>query len=207
MIEVVGMSVGELQSNCYLILHNEQKHCVIVDPGADPQFIIKKIDETGCKPVLLINTHGHVDHIGGNKVIKEHYQIPLAIHTSDAQMLVDPEANLSSFIQLAVTSPPADILLNDGDTLDFADTKIEVRHTPGHSPGGISLLIENHLITGDALFLGTIGRTDLPGCSHETLIEAIKSKILSLPDDVIVYPGHGPTTTVGEERQNNPYLQ
>ncbi len=206
MIEIMGMPVGPLQSNCYLILCTKTQQCVIVDPGEEPDAIVNMVNMNKAEPVLIINTHGHGDHIGANRAIKERYDIPLAIHEDDARMLTDPQFNMSALLGFNITSPPADILLKDGDRQEFADTSIEILHTPGHSPGGISLLIENHLLSGDALFNSSIGRSDIPGASHEQLIRGIKEKLMALPDDTIVYPGHGPTTTIGEERQNNPFL-
>ena len=122
-------------------------------------------------------------------------------------MLTDPVKNLSSACGFSIASPPPDILLDDGDKIEFEEGIITVLHTPGHSPGGISLYLEPHLISGDTLFKDSVGRTDFPGCSHNCLIESIQKKIMTLPDDTIVYPGHGPNTTVGEERRNNPFLR
>lgn len=206
MLKIEQITVGPLQSNCYIVMCPDTHQAVVVDPGGEADKILETIRELGAKPVMILNTHGHGDHIEANDTIKQTFDIPLAIHEGDAHMLTDPNSNFSAYLGAPITSPVADRILRDGDEVDFAGRKIKVLHTPGHSPGGISLLIENHLFSGDALFKMTVGRTDFPGASHEVLIKGIKEKILSLDDEILVYPGHGPITTVGEERRNNPYL-
>ncbi len=206
MLKIESIIVGPLQSNCFILMCPETREAVIIDPGDEADKIINTIQTLNAEPVSIINTHGHGDHIGANGKIKERYDIPLAIHEGDAPMLTDPNANFSAFLGVPIISPKADRLLNDGDELDWANRKIKVLHTPGHSPGGISLFVENHLFSGDALFKMTIGRTDIPGASHEVLLKGIREKILTLDDETLIYPGHGPMTTVGEERRNNPFL-
>lgn len=206
-VQVEQLVVGFLESNCYIAYCTESRKAIIIDPGEDADNILEIIERLNLKPAMIVNTHAHGDHIGAIREIKERFDIPLAIHEADAEMLVNPNLNLSSMFGLPIAAPPADILLKDNDTIEFEDRVIKVLHTPGHTPGGISLLLDKHLFTGDALFRMTIGRTDFPGASHEQLIQAIRDKILPLPDDTIVYPGHGGTTTVGDERKDNPYLQ
>lgn len=207
MLQVVTLPVGPLQSNCYIVYSQDAMEAIVVDPGEDAAKIIEVIADYKIKPTLIINTHGHGDHIGANGVIKNEYKIPLAIHPGDAPMLTDPFENLSAYMGMNITSPPADILLQDGDIRRCADNEIQVLHTPGHSPGGISLYADGFVITGDALFRLSVGRTDLPGTSHERLVQGIREKLFTLPDDTVVYPGHGPSTTIEFERRNNPFLQ
>lgn len=207
MLDVISFPVGALLSNCYLLFDTETRNTIVIDPGDDARLIQEAIAEDGLKPVKIINTHGHGDHIAANEAIKAAYDIPLLIHAGDAPMLTNPDLNLSTFVGAAVLSPVADQELNDGDTISFEDETIHVLHTPGHSPGGITLYVGNFAFTGDALFRGSIGRTDLPGCSHEVLINAIRDKLLPLPDETIVYPGHGHPSTIGHEKETNPFLQ
>ncbi len=206
MLQTITLAVGPLQSNCYLLYDDETNDAAIIDPGADGERIEAVISEHALNPLLILNTHGHGDHIAANRHVKELYNVPLMIHAGDAPMLTDPQQNLSHFMGVPITSPAADRQLNDGDELEFGERTIKTYHTPGHSPGGVSFHIENYLFVGDALFKESVGRSDLPGASHEVLIEAIRSQLLVLPDDTIVYPGHGPSTTIGGEKQNNPFL-
>ncbi len=206
-IEIIQIPVGKLQSNCYIIYLKESKKALIIDPGEQGPTIVKTIKELNLKPSWIILTHGHGDHIGAIGFMKDQFDLKIAIHRDEELMLSDARANLSGIFGEPVLAPPADKLLDDGDEIDFEGLTIKVLHTPGHSPGSVSFLLDNHLFTGDALFKDTVGRTDLPGGSHVKLTQSIRDKILVLNDDIIVYPGHGPTTTVGEERRNNPYLQ
>ncbi len=206
MLNVIGFPVGLLQSNCYLLFDEESRQTAVIDPGDEGDNIIQTIKDNNLQPILIINTHGHGDHIGANQFIKRTFNIPLAIHKDDAIMLKDANENLSGLFGPPILSPGADRLLEDNEEIEFGGQTIKVLHTPGHSPGGCSLLIENHLFSGDALFKMSIGRTDFPKASHERLMRGIIDKILSLPEETIVYPGHGPTTTVGEEKRNNPFI-
>ncbi|MGC9329078.1 MAG: MBL fold metallo-hydrolase [Candidatus Hinthialibacter sp.] len=206
-IRVVQIPVGALRANCYLVYDDKSRQTVVIDPGDESETILSRIQELQIKPVLILLTHGHGDHIGAVGDLKNAFQIPVAVHREEANMLLDAQANLSGLFGEPVLSPPADRLLKDGDEIEFGDHIITVAHTPGHSPGGVCFGLNNHLFTGDALFKETVGRTDLPGGSHVRLIRSIREKILSLSDDVILYPGHGPITSVGEERRSNPYLR
>ncbi|MDP8242468.1 MAG: MBL fold metallo-hydrolase [Candidatus Hinthialibacter antarcticus] len=206
MLQTITLAVGPLQSNCYLLFDDETQNAVVIDPGADGPQIEAAIRERGLTPLMVLNTHGHGDHIAANGHIKDAFDVPLMIHGGDAPMLTDPEKNLSIFLGTPITSPAADRELNDGDSLEFGDHAIRVYHTPGHSPGGVSFYIGNLLFPGDALFKQSVGRSDLPGASHEVLIAGIRNQLLVLPDDTIVYPGHGPATTIGDEKLDNPFL-
>ncbi len=205
MIEVITLKVGQWETNCYLVTPEGGEKSMIIDPGAEPERILSQAEGLTIK--YIINTHGHSDHIGANGKIKESTGAPLLIHRDDASMLVHPEKNLSLLWGQEVISPLADRLLEGGEKIELAGMVWRVIHTPGHSPGGISLLGEHWLFSGDTLFAGSVGRTDLPGASWEVLLKSIREELLTLDDEVTVYPGHGPSTTIGEERRWNPFLQ
>jgi len=186
-------TVGWLSTNCYVVGCEETKEAVVIDPGMDSERetgpILDFIKQNGFRIKYIINTHGHPDHISGNAVMKEATGAPILIHENDAERV------------------QADRKLHDGDALQVGTFKLVVLHTPGHTPDGISLLGDNVVFTGDALFAGSIGRTDFLGGSFKELINSIKTKLLSLPDSFKVYSGHGPSTTIGEEKKHNPFLQ
>ena len=198
--------VGALETNCYLVYCEETRACAVVDPGAEHERIFPVIFEEGLTPIVLINTHGHIDHIGANKDIKEHFGVPLYIHAGDSQMLGKVQQLELSLFLGAQDSPPADHLMTDGEEVRIGNGSLRVLHTPGHSPGSVSLLGDGFLLSGDTLFMEGVGRTDLPGGSQKQLEQSIREKIMTLPDEIVVLPGHGPHTTVGQERANNPFL-
>lgn len=205
--------VGEIQTNCYIVSCVKTNKAAIIDPGGDADVIINKVNKSGLMPEYIINTHGHGDHMGANKEVKAAFpKAKLCVHKLDASMLADSAKNLSIMIGPGVVSPKADVILEEGDTVEFGMVKFEVLHLPGHTPGGIGLLWKNTgkkhyvLFSGDALFEGSVGRTDFPGGSHDTLIKSIKEKLLVLPGNTEVYPGHGPATSIGNEKQINPFL-
>lgn len=206
MLEVICLPVGSLLSNCYVLYDTESLEAIIIDPGDDGERIVEEIERRSLKPCMIVNTHGHGDHIGANEHVKNHFSIPLLIHRDDAPMLANPDLNLSTFVGAAILSPEPDRLLDDDDTITFGEHTINVLHTPGHSPGGISLQVEDIVFTGDALFQGSVGRTDLPGCSHERLLKGVRTHLLALPDDTRIFPGHGMPSTIGEEKAGNPFL-
>ncbi len=199
--------VGPFDVNTYIVIDPDSRDAVIIDPGAEAMRILTEAEALDARPTLILNTHTHGDHIGANEAIKSAVMAPLAVHHLEAEYLMDPEVNLSASLGMPIISPPADILLEHGDRLLVGNLEVGVRHTPGHSPGGTSFLIGNSLFCGDVLFRGGIGRTDLPGGDAERLLESIQREILTLPDDTKVYPGHGPSTSVGEERADNPFLR
>lgn len=199
--------VGALETNCYLVYCEETRESAIVDPGGDPERIIRKIGELGLKPVILINTHGHVDHVGANVDIKEKYDIPLCIHSSDSKMLDNIIASAMGLFLGAKKSPKPDKFCEEGEKIPIGNSSLEVIHTPGHSPGSISLSGDGFLLSGDLLFCGGVGRTDLPGGSWSVLEDSIRNKIFNFPDETIVLPGHGPATTVGQEKMANPFIR
>ena len=198
--------VGALETNCYLVYCEETRACAVIDPGADPEKIILAIADLELKPAVVLNTHGHVDHIGGNSDIVRKYAVPLAMHDADTGML-----QVSDYIELSLllgakNSPPPDRLLAEGDEVAFGRASLRVVHIPGHTPGSIGFVAGGVLFSGDTLFCGGVGRTDLPGGSWKDLERSIRERILTLPEETIVLPGHGPWTTVEQERNSNPFL-
>jgi len=198
--------VGALETNCYLVYCEETLQCAVVDPGAEPERIFLEIAEAELKPVVIINTHGHVDHIGANWDMKDHFGVPLYIHAADSPMLGKiQQLELSLFLG-AKDSPPADHLMSDGEEIKIGNSVLRVLHTPGHSPGSVSLLGDGFLLSGDTLFFEGVGRTDLPGGSQKQLEQSLREKVMTLPDETVILPGHGPLTSVGQERVNNPFI-
>ena len=197
--------VGPFASNCYIVGSESNKEGVIIDPGDDAEEILKNIKDSGLDIKLIVLTHGHIDHTGAVKEVKKATGAEVAIHTDDAKSL--QEQLLGRLFGLSYPPPPPpDWLLKDGDSIDIGDLHFLVVHTPGHSPGGICLLGEGVVFSGDTLFNYGIGRYDLPGGSGSQLMNSIHTKLMILPNDTIVYPGHGPDTTIGTERRSNPFL-
>jgi len=194
-----------MEANCYILYNPDKREGLIIDPGAEGSHLIKFIKQEKISINYIVNTHGHPDHIGANRKIKEHTNAPILIHQYDAPMLAKSGSVLSFIFPLESSSPAADTFIKDGDLIECAGMKLKVLHTPGHTPGGISLLIDDSIFTGDTLFSGSIGRSDLPGGSPQVLLNSIK-KILSLDENLIIYPGHGPATTVGQELHSNPFI-
>ncbi|MTV49719.1 MBL fold metallo-hydrolase [Heliobacillus mobilis] len=202
-----SMETGMLGANCYLVICEETKETVIIDPGDEGERILNRVNEEKAKVIAIINTHGHGDHIGANRFLKEATGAPLMCHENDAPKLVEAGKNLSLYIGVPISSPPPDRFLQEGDIIEIGSTiRLEVLHTPGHTAGGICLKGEGVVFTGDTLFAGSIGRTDFPGGSFEEIIRSINTKLLSLADNTVVYSGHGPTSTIGEEKRSNPFL-
>lgn len=211
MITVKRFVFNSFEENTYL-LFDESKNCLIVDPGMnssnEEESFIDYIKQNNLNPVAIINTHCHVDHVLGCKFVKNAFQIPLYIHPDETHVLKSA-VSFGEFFGLQVDTPPdPDKFLNQDDTYTFGNSKLQIMHIPGHSPGSITLYSnsDNFIITGDVLFNGSIGRTDLPGGDYPTLIKHIKSKLLVLPREVVVFPGHGPYTTIGNEYDTNPFL-
>jgi hydroxyacylglutathione hydrolase len=203
--------IGDFQTNCYCLRQAEDSHdCVVIDTGLDETELIEAIDEKRVQPLAMILTHGHIDHIAGLNIIREIFpDMKVYIHKLDSQMLVNPVGNLSLMTGNPFSTAPADCLVEEGDIIELAGIKLHVLHTPGHTPGGISLYCpeEDVVFSGDALFTDSIGRTDFPGGNMPNLIEGIKKKLLTLPDDTKVFPGHGPSTLIAREKNYNQYLQ
>ncbi|MCP4024225.1 MAG: MBL fold metallo-hydrolase [Desulfobacteraceae bacterium] len=201
------LAVGPIMANCFILGCENTKEAVVIDPGDDADRILMELAQSELKVKYLINTHGHFDHVGANKRMKEVTGAQLAIHPDDEYMLQELSRSANRFGLSAENSPPADFLLNDGDKLTFGDITLDVIHTPGHSKGGVCLYTQGHLFAGDTLFAGSIGRTDLVGGDSGTLILSIKDKLLGFDDNTVVYPGHGPETTIGNEKRMNPFLR
>jgi len=201
------LEVGSIGANCYIIGCEETREGAVIDPGGNGPSIVQVIESLKLKIKYIINTHGHIDHIGANRQVKEATGAEILIHEEDAGMLTNPVSNFSMFMGRNITSPPADRFIKDGDIIKIGNTiELEVIHTPGHTRGGVCLKTGDIIFAGDTLFAGSIGRTDFPGGSFKTLIESINNKIMCYEDHVKVYPGHGPATTVGFERKHNPFL-
>ena len=204
---VKKLEVGPIMANCYILGCEDTKEAVVIDPGDEADRILLSLAESGLKVKYLLNTHGHFDHVGANKKMKEATNAVLMIHPDDEPMLSELSSSASSFGLSAENSPKADKYLNDQDEISFGNITLKVIHTPGHSMGGICLYTDGALFVGDTLFAGSIGRTDLPGGNYNTLISSIKKRLLAFDGNTIVYPGHGPETTIEKEKRTNPFLQ
>jgi glyoxylase-like metal-dependent hydrolase (beta-lactamase superfamily II) len=196
--------------NTYVAWLPGRKDSLVIDPGLEPELILEFLKENELTPAAILNTHGHADHIGGNEVMKQSYpSAPLLIGVNDAPLLTDANANLSAPFGFPIISPPADQTLQEDDIIELAGIRLEVLDLPGHSPGHVVFIYRDNPIVifgGDVLFRGSIGRFDFPNSSGPLLIEGIRNKLLTLPPDTIIYPGHGPSTTIGEEKQHNPFV-
>ena len=198
--------VGPIQANCYILGCERTREAAVIDPGGDSDKILITLAKDKLLCVYIINTHGHFDHSAENKRLKEVTGSQLLIHRSDAPMILQQGASSKSWGMNVDNSPPPDRYLEEGDIVTFGDISLKVLHTPGHSPGGISLFSDKMVFVGDTLFARSIGRTDFPGGDYEGLIRNVREKIFPLGDDVVVYPGHGPKTTVGKERRTNQFF-
>ncbi|MCK4892718.1 MAG: MBL fold metallo-hydrolase [Calditrichia bacterium] len=205
-MNIYKFTVGNFAVNNYLVHPVDSSKAILFDAGDETEPILKKIDELGLELIYLVNTHGHSDHIFGNKIILEHTGAQLLIHELDEPFLFNPQLNLSAFLGAELESPKPDRILHEGDTISLENLEFKVLHTPGHTPGHISLLSDGHAFVGDVIFQGSVGRTDLPKSSGQQLIHTIRTKIYDLPDETNLYPGHGPNTTVGQEKVSNPFV-
>lgn len=206
---VKGFVLGPWETNCYVVTAPGASDCWIVDAGFEPRALIEHVKSNGLTPVTIVLTHAHVDHIAGvREMLAEFGDVPIAIHAAERAFLGDPTLNLSAFVEMSITTPAASEALDEGMELKLGETMWRVMHTPGHSPGGVVLYNEagGVALVGDTLFAGSIGRSDFPTSDQDALFASIKEKILTLPDETVVYPGHGESTTVGEERVSNPFV-
>lgn len=204
------IKVGFMEVFCYLLGCKTTGVGLVIDPAGDEDRIVDAAGRAGIRIESVVNTHGHPDHTCGNARIVALTGAKICMHALDNRFFGTPEGRSLGAQMGFAPSPPADVELDDGDTIGFGKKVLRVIHTPGHTPGGICLHVDNHLFTGDTLFVGAVGRTDFPGGSMETLLESIRTRILTLPDDTIIWPGHDyggrPSSTVADERRSNPYL-
>jgi glyoxylase-like metal-dependent hydrolase (beta-lactamase superfamily II) len=199
--------MGLFQTNCYIVADEDTREAIIIDPGGDAERILETVERLEFDVRLIVNTHGHVDHIMANREVMDATRAPLAIHPDDASMLTNPLRSFSFLMGRFRPSPAASVQLQEGGQVQVGTIVLEVLHTPGHSPGSVSLwcAAEKVLFSGDVLFNMGIGRSDLGG-NHAVLLQSIREKLFTLPDDAVVYPGHGPRTTIGYEKSHNPWL-
>ncbi len=205
-MKVLGFPVGPMQANAYLAICEATATCALIDPGAEPERLLAAAREEDARIELILITHAHLDHVGGLAVAGRETGARVYLHAADLPLFMAAAEQARSF-GLTMEQPPApDDELEDGQVINVGDENLEVRHTPGHSPGHVSLIGEGFAFVGDCVFAGSIGRTDLPGGDHATLLASIQEKLLTLPDETVLYSGHGPATTVGQERKRNPFL-
>jgi hydroxyacylglutathione hydrolase len=203
---IQSLVVGPIQANCFILGCEKTRQAVVIDPGDEVKRILASLQKHSLQLKYILNTHAHFDHVGGNKALKDKTGAPILIHKAEAPLLSHLSASAAVWGMHIDNSPSADQLLEDGDKISFGQITLEVIHTPGHSPGGISLYTPKDLFVGDTLFAGSIGRTDFPGGDYDLLISGVRDRLFVLGDDVQVYPGHGPATTIGYERKYNPFF-
>ena len=206
MLKIETMTVGMAQSNCYIV-HNETE-AIIVDPGGEQARIEQTVERLDIKPIAILLTHTHYDHIGALEGIRDTYNVPVYVAAEENSWLMDPMKNLSGYVGESITTRPAEEELLIGDEMTIGEFTFKVLPTPGHSPGGVSFVFEegDFVITGDALFGGSIGRTDFPGSNHEQLLTSIREQLFTLPEHYTIYPGHMGRSTIGHEKNYNPFF-
>ncbi|SHE84754.1 Glyoxylase, beta-lactamase superfamily II [Atopostipes suicloacalis DSM 15692] len=208
MLQVNALTVGPAQSNCYIISNPENHEALVVDPGAEPTTLISRIEELKVKPVAILLTHAHYDHIGAVDTLRDRYEVPVYLAAEEEEWLSNPNKNLSAMLGESVTARPAEYLFKPEEVIEIAHFTFKVVATPGHSPGGVSFIFEDDefVITGDALFAGSVGRTDFPGSEPKELIPNIRQKLFTLPSSFTIYPGHGESSTLAHEMTTNPFF-
>lgn len=198
---------GPLETNTYLVADRATREALVIDPGGDPGAILAFLAKERLRLRQIVNTHGHFDHISGNRALRSATGAALLIHEGDVPMLAQAAAQARFFMLHADNSPGPDTVLADREEIKVGSLTLRVVHTPGHSPGGITLIAPDAAFCGDLVFFGSVGRTDLPGGSESVLLDSIRRHILTLPDETVLYPGHGPETTVGLEKRQNPFFR
>lgn len=199
-MKIKRIPAGVYAANCFILMDEDTKETAVIDPGGDSEDLIKAVNEMGAKVKYILLTHGHTDHTGAAVQLQEEYNVPIYINEKDYRMMENGEYIYGDVIG------KVDKFLNEGDTLKIGSIEIKCIHTPGHTPGGICFMVEDVVFTGDTLFAGSIGRTDLAGGDFDTIISNIKNKLMILPDNITVLPGHGPQSSIGRERVHNPFL-
>ncbi len=198
--------VGDLSVNCFIMACEKTKKGIVIDPGDNIEGILSIVKEQGIKVIEIVATHGHFDHIGRVTTLKEKTGAPFAIHQAD-MFMVEGLVEIASFLSIDTDpSPEVDRFIDEGDTITFGHETLHILHVPGHAPGNVAFTWPGHAIVGDTVFAGSIGRTDLEGADPQVLLDSIRTKILTLPDNTILHPGHGPDTTVAQEKRTNPFL-
>ena len=205
-VQIRCYELGPFVENCYMLVGPSGRRAALVDPGLDSEPLLDIMNEQNLELEWIINTHSHLDHTAGNRYFKERTGAKLIIHPGDREFLQKTAASAARFGIEAEDSPPPDAAFEEGSPFIFDGVEFEVIHTPGHSPGSICLRLGSRLLVGDTLFKGSIGRSDLPGGSHQVLVESIRNKLFSLPGETVCYPGHGPETTLADERRDNPFV-
>ena len=203
---VYVMEVGPLAVNAYLVEHTASRKAVVIDPGGDGDAILAEIAGLGLAVEKILLTHGHFDHVGAVGLLREKTGAPVHLHPADVDRMTGARHQGMLFGLSVPDPPPPDVLVEEGDIVHFGGQEFLVAHTPGHTPGCVSYIGGKMAFVGDLIFAGSIGRTDLPGGNHKRLIESVRKKIFPLPDDTVLFPGHGPATTVGEEKRSNPFF-
>lgn len=209
MFKIESFSLGSLQTNAYLLVAEDSKRAVVIDPGMNPGSLIRRIETLELEIEAILLTHAHFDHMGGVQELRQHVDCPVYLHDLEAEWMTNAKLNGSANwpqVTPPIIAEPAEHALDEGQKLELIGHTFTVYHTPGHSPGSVSFLCEQHLFSGDVLFRMGVGRTDLTGGSERQLVDSIRTKLYRFADDTIVYPGHGGRTTIGAEKASNPYV-
>lgn len=210
-MEIEQMKVGYMEVFCYIVSCPETQEALVIDPAGDEERVVERIKRKGLDLKYIVNTHGHPDHTCGNKKVKDLTGVDIVMHEEDDRIFNSPDGQMTARQMGFTLSPHADIFVKEGDKIVVGNVSLEVIHTPGHSPGGICLLGDGNLFTGDTLFVGAIGRTDLPGASLSQFMKSIKERLLTLPGETVVWPGHDygnrPSSTIQIEKSTNPWLR
>lgn len=205
-LRIHAMEVGPLVVNAYVVEHVTSRKAVVIDPGGDGEAILRGVSGLGLTVEKILLTHGHFDHVGAVALLREQTGAPVHIHPADVELMREASRQGMLFGLSVPDPPPPDVLVGDGDVVSFQGEEFRVAHTPGHTPGCVSYIVGKMAFVGDLVFAGSVGRTDLPGGDHDRLIVSVRTKIFPLADDTVLFPGHGPATTVGEEKRTNPFF-